>query len=176
MKENLLSAYQGCERRVATFYELPGIPHIAARLVTLKSMGLAEATNDNASHVRRDFETILRAMQRANDRQKMLTAHGALLSDEPLQLVVEDVRKLEMLEGRVVLHGGEEGGLEAARFYLLVEGTDGRLHHVYYTPEIHYARSLGKLRTSAFIRLRRVVAEDNGVTLEVQDLGDAEKL
>jgi len=152
------------------------VHHIAARLVTLKSMGLAEATDANAWHVRRDFETILRAMQRANDRQKMLAAHGALLSDERLQLVVEDVRKLEVLEGRVVLHGEEEGGLEAGRFYLLVEGTDGRLHHVYYTPEIHYARSLGKLRTNAFIRLRSVLTEDNGVTLDVQDFGDAEKL
>ena len=152
------------------------VHHIAARLLTLRSMGLVEATDANAWRVRRDFEAILRAMQRANDRQKMLAAHGALLSDERLQLVVEDVRKLEMLEGRVVLHGEEEGGLEAGRFYLLVEGTDGRLHHVYYTPEIHYARSLGKLRTNAYIRLRSVFTEDNGVTLEVQDLGDAEKL
>ena len=150
------------------------VHHITARLLTLKSMGLAEVTEEKTWHVRRDFESILRAMQRANDRQKMLAAHGALLSDERLQLVVEDVLKLEMLEGRVVLHGEEEGGLEAGRFYLLVEGTDGRLHHVYYTPEIHYARSLGKLRTNAFIRLRREPSED--ITLDVHDFGDAEKL
>jgi hypothetical protein len=139
-------------------------------------MGLAEISDDETWCVRRDFESILRAMQRANDRQKMLAAHGALLSDERLQMVVEEARKLEMLEGRVVLHGEEEGGMEAGRFYLLVEGADGTLHHVYYTPEIHYARSLGKLRTNAFIRLRRVFSEDNSLTMEVQDLGDAEKL
>jgi len=150
--------------------------HIAARLLRLKAMGLAETADGETWRVRGDFESILRAMQRANDRQKMLAAHGSLLSDERLQLVVEDLRKLEKLEGRVVLHAEEEGGLEAGRFYLLIEGTDGRLHHVYYTPEIHYARSLGKLRTNAFIRLHRVVNEDKGPMLEVQDFGDAEAL
>jgi hypothetical protein len=150
--------------------------HIAARLLTLKDMGLAETIVGDSWRVRADFESILRAMQRANDRQKMLAAHGALLSDERLQLVVEDLRKLESLEGRVLLHGEEEAGREAGRIYLLLEGTDGRLHHVYYTPEIHYARSLGKLRTNSFIRLSGMFTEDGHPTLKVDDLGDAEKL
>jgi len=58
---------------------------------------------------------------------------------------------------------------------LLLEGTDGRLHHVYYTPEIHYARSVGKLRTNSLIQLRATVPEDGQPRLEVQGLGDAEK-
>lgn len=57
-------------------------------------MGLAEAVDGDSRRVRCDFEGILRAMQRAHDGQKMLAAHGALLSDERLQLVVEDLRKL----------------------------------------------------------------------------------
>ena len=139
-------------------------------------MGLAEPVGDNSWLVRRDFETILRAMQRVNDRQKMLAAHGALLSDERLQLVVEDQRKLKSLEGRVVLHGEEEAGREAGQAYLLLEGTDARLHHVYYTPEIHYARSVGKLRVNSFVRLRRMFTEDRRPSLEIEDLGDSEKL
>jgi hypothetical protein len=139
-------------------------------------MGLAETTDGDSWRVRSDFESILRAMQRVNDRQKMLAAHGALLSDERLQMVIEDPEKLTLLEGRVVLHGEEEAGYEAGQFYLLLEGTDGRLHHVYYTPEIHSARSVGKLRTNSFVRLRRTVSDDGQPTLEVQDLGDAEKL
>src|SRR5262249_48370048 len=99
-----------------------------------------------------------------------------LLSDERLQMVIEDPEKLTLLEGRVVLHGEEEAGYGAGQFYLLLEGTDGRLHHIYYTPEIHYARSVGKLRTNSFVRLRRTVSGDGPRTLEVQDLGDAEKL
>ena len=73
--------------------------HVAARLMTLEKMGLAEPVGNNSWLVRRDFESILRAMQRVNDRQKMLAAHGALLSDERLQLVVADLRKLTSLEG-----------------------------------------------------------------------------
>jgi transcriptional regulator of acetoin/glycerol metabolism len=82
--------------------------------MTLEKMGLAEPIGTNSWLVRRDFESILRAMQRVNDRQKMLAAHGALLSDERLQLVVADLRKLKLLEGRVVLHGEEEGGRATA--------------------------------------------------------------
>lgn len=60
--------------------------------------------------------------------------------------------------------------------YLLLEGTDAKLHHVYYTPEIHDARSLGKLRINSFIRLRRMYTENGHPSLEIEDLGDCEKL
>ena len=150
--------------------------HVAARLMTLEKMGLAEPIGSNSWLVRRDFESILRAMQRVNDRQKMLAAHGALLSDERLQLVVADLRKLKSLEGRVILHGEEEAGREAGQAYLLLEGTDARLHHIYYTPEIHYARSMGKLRINSFICLRRMFTKDGRPRLEIEDRGDSEKL
>jgi len=150
--------------------------HVAARLMTLEKMGLAEPVGNNSWLVRRDFESILRAMQRVNDRQKMLAEHGALLSDERLQLVVADLRKLKSLEGRVILHGEEEAGRDAGQAYLLLEGTDARLHHIYYTPEIHYARSVGKLRINSFISLRRMFTEDGRPRLEIEDLGDSEKL
>lgn len=150
--------------------------HVAARLMTLEKMGLAEPVGNNAWLVRRDFESILRAMQRVNDRQKMLAAHGALLSDERLQLVVADLRKLKSLEGRVILQAEEEAGRAAGQAYLLIEGTDGRLHHVYYTPEIHRARSLGKLRINSFISVRRIFNENGRPELAIDDLGDCEKL
>jgi hypothetical protein len=149
--------------------------HVAARLMTLEKMGLAEPIGTNSWVVRRDFESILRAMQRVNDRQKMLAAHGALLSGERLQLVVDDPRKLKSLEGRVVLHGEEEASREAGQAYLLLEGGDARLHHIYYTPEIHRARSLGKLRINSFIRLRRIFNENGGPELAIEDFGDCEK-
>ena len=76
--------------------------HIAARLIVLQKMGLAEQAASGEWRVRRDFEGVLRAMQRSGDRQKMLAAHGALLSDERLQLVVSDQRTLTSLEGRVL--------------------------------------------------------------------------
>jgi hypothetical protein len=61
--------------------------HIAARLIVLQKMGLAKQAAFAEWRVRRDFEGVLRAMQRAGDRQKMLAADGALLLDQRLQLV-----------------------------------------------------------------------------------------
>ena len=123
-------------------------------------MGLAEVTDDDSWRVRRDFESILRAMQRANDRQKMLAAHGALLSDERLQLVVEDLRKLKSLEGRVVLHGEEEGGTEAGRI-LLAARRDRRQT----APRLLHAGNPLRAKPrqvadNSFIRLRRMFTED----------------
>ena len=149
--------------------------HIAARLIVLQKMGLAEEVAYGEWRVRSDLEGVLRAMQRAGDRQKMLAAHGTLLSDERLQLVVLDQRDLRSLEGRVLVHGEDEHGGNAGRHYLLIEGTDARVHLVYYSPELEDARGRGQLRPNSFVRLRRHF--DNGRPhLEVDDLGDAEKI
>jgi len=58
--------------------------HEVSRLAVLQRMGLAESIGPNTWRVRRDFEQILRAMQETTDRQRTLTAHGALISDERL--------------------------------------------------------------------------------------------
>ena len=76
-------------------------------------MGLAECTGPNTWLVRRDFESVLRAMQRMDDRQKTLAAHGVLISDERLQVTVLDYLNLKSVESRVLVHGEDEGGREA---------------------------------------------------------------
>jgi hypothetical protein len=149
--------------------------HIAARLIVLQKMGLAEEAESGEWLVRRDFEGVLRAMQRAGDRQKMLAANGALLSDERLQLVVLDPRKLSSLEGRVLVHGEGESGSSAGRHYVLIEGTDAKVHLVYYSPALEQARSRGQLRPNSFVRLRKQF-ENGRPVLQVDDLGDAEKI
>ena len=149
--------------------------HIAARLIALQKMGLAEQAASGEWRVRRDFEGVLRAMQRAGDRQKMLAAHGALLSDERLQLVVLDQRTLTSLEGRVLVHGEGELGSSAGRHYILIEGTDASVHLVYYSPALEEARSRGQLRPNSFVRLRKQFENGRGI-LAVDDLGDAEKI
>ena len=42
--------------------------HVSSRLAALQTMGLAEPVAPDEWRVRRDFQTVLRAMQRANDR------------------------------------------------------------------------------------------------------------
>ena len=144
----------------------------AERLMVLESIGLAESAGPKTWRVRRDFVNVLRAMQRSADRQKTLAAHGALISDGRLQMSVLDVRSLTTLEGRVLVHGEEES---SGRSYLILEGTDARLHYVHYTPEIEAARNRGSLRTNSFIQLRKSSAQGRPA-LEIEDMGDSEAM
>jgi hypothetical protein len=82
-------------------------------------------------------------MLQTNDRQKTMAAHGVLLSDARLPLVMLDLRALKSIEGRVLVHGQEEDGRDAGRNYFLLEGTDARVHYVPYSPEIEEARNGG---------------------------------
>ena len=67
--------------------------HDVARLAVLRQMGLAEPTGATTWRLRRDFEQVLRAMQRTADRQRTLAAHGVLMSDERLHIEVLDLRQ-----------------------------------------------------------------------------------
>ena len=146
--------------------------HKTERLLVLRTMGLSEHTGPNLWWVRANFEEILRAMQRTADRQKTLAAHGALMSDERLRVVVTDLRDLTTLEGRILVHGEEES---SGRTYLMLEGTDARVHYLYYTPEMEAARNRGSLRTNSFIRLRNLFTEDRPA-LEIDDMGESEAI
>ena len=122
--------------------------------------------------VRRDLETALKAMKRAADNQKTLAAHGALLSDPRLQLSAPNWRDITSLEGRVLSHGEEEDG----RRYLMLEGTDGRVYYLRYTPELDEARSRGDLTTNSFVVINKTVEEDRRRRIVVENLGNAETL
>jgi type IV secretory pathway VirD2 relaxase len=146
--------------------------HDVARLAVLRQMGLAESTGSNTWRLRRDIEHVLQAMQRTVDRQRTLAAHGALMSDERLPIEVLDLRQAISVEGRVLVHGQDE---QTGHNYLMLEGTDAKVHFIQYTREMEEARSRGELKTNSFVRLRKRfvgVAE----TLEIDDLEDAETL
>lgn len=143
--------------------------NVRARLTALQRMGLAEPAEGNEWRVRRDFESVLCGMQRVSDRQRTLAAHGTPLSDGRLRIEATDGREWKFIEGRVLVHGEEENG----RGYLMIEGTDACVHHVYYTPEIEAARNHGKLRTNSFVRLRRRTGSGTAL-IEINDLGSAE--
>jgi type IV secretory pathway VirD2 relaxase len=149
--------------------------HTAERLRVLESMGLAENTGPGAWRVRREFESILRAMQRSADRQKMLAAHGALMSDERLPLAVLDFRRFTPLEGRILVHGEEDTGRQAGRSFLMLEATDGQVRYIYYTPEMEEARSRGELRTNSFVRVCKQFPQGHPV-LKIEELGDSESI
>jgi type IV secretory pathway VirD2 relaxase len=142
---------------------------LQSRLIFLGTMGLADNLDSKSWRVRSDFETVLRAMQRANDRQRTLAAHNSLLSDVRLQSRVTDFAKVEQLEGRVLGHGEDESN---GRAYMLLEGTDHNVHFIYHSAEMERARQNSELRTNSFVRMIRQ-KDDN---ISIQDFGDAERL
>jgi hypothetical protein len=113
----------------------------------------------------------LQAMQRTTDRQKALAAHAVVMSDSRLIIEVLDLAKMSSVEGRVLVHGQDE---QSGRNYLMLEGTDARVHLINYTPEIEEARSRGELRTNSFVSLRKLSL--GRTPIDVDDLGDAERL
>ena len=146
--------------------------NIAARLAVLEHMGLAQETGPNTWNVRSDFEAVLQAMQRTADRQRVLAAHGVVVSDERLPIEVLDFRRTDSVEGRILVHGEDE---QSGRRYLMLEGTDARIHFIDYTAEVEEARSHGELRPNSFARFRRTFV-DREPALEIEDLGDSEAL
>jgi len=94
------------------------------------------------------------------------------MSDERLRIEPVEWRQTPVLEGRVLVHGEDEA---TGRNYLMLEGTDGRVHFVPYTQQIENARSRGELRTDSFVRLRRLFV-DGTPTLETEDFGRADDL
>ncbi|HXO97992.1 MAG TPA: DUF3363 domain-containing protein, partial [Chthoniobacterales bacterium] len=146
--------------------------HVAARLMHLETMGLAQFVAAHKWRVQADFEKVLRTLQQSNDRQKMLAAHGALVSDKRLPLQVTTVRQLQVVAGRVLLHTEDE---QTGKRYMLVEGTDGKVHLIYHTDAIEEARKQGKLAVDNFIRIEKRFAKKKP-DLRVDDLGDATAL
>jgi hypothetical protein len=146
--------------------------HVAARLAVLQRMGLAESTAPHTWHVRYDVEEILRAMQRISDRQRTLAAHGVPMSDGRLPIEMLGMGQLTAVEGRILAHGQDE---QSGQNYLILEGTDAKVHFIHSTPEMDQARSRGGLRTNHFVRLRKLFLAGRP-TLDIRDLGDAEKL
>jgi len=146
--------------------------HLVARLMHLRKMGLAQFIGPHQWSVQADFEKVLRTLQQSGDRQKMLAAHGALLSDKRLPLQVTNLRQLQRVQGRVLLHTEDE---QTGKRYMLVEGTDAKVHLIYHTSAIEQARSEGKLAVGSFIRIEKRFANKKPRLL-VDDFGDANAL
>jgi hypothetical protein len=81
-----------------------------------------------------------------------------------------DVRDIAAIDGRILVHGEEEA---SGRSYLMLEGTDGKVYHIYRTPEMEELRSQRGLQTNSFIQLRNF-STVRGSVVDIKDMGDAE--
>src|SRR6266403_967126 len=143
--------------------------HVAARLMHLQTMGLAQSVAAHKWCVQADFEKVLRTLQQSGDRQKMLAAHGALVSDKRLPLQVTTLRQLQRVKGRILLHTEDE---QTGKRYVLVEGTDAKVHLIYHASAVEEARKQGKLAVDNFVRIEKRFARRKPV-MHVGDMGDA---
>jgi len=78
-----------------------------------------------------------------------------MLSDSRLPISLTDAKQLtEPLEGRVLGHVEDE---RTGRAYMILEGTDQKVHFIWHTTEIESARrqrKLGPKRSSACVHTR----------------------
>jgi type IV secretory pathway VirD2 relaxase len=144
---------------------------LMARLVILEGMGLARRVSANSWEVERDFQRVLRAMQKIADRQKTLSVGGVLRSDERLPILPLDHRALDCVEGRILVHGEEENG----RSYLMLESTDAKVFAINHTRRMQEIRNAGGLRVNQFVRFRKVLAAGRP-RIEVEEIGSAENI
>jgi type IV secretory pathway VirD2 relaxase len=146
--------------------------HISARLVVLSRMGMAKRDEQGTWVLKSDMEQVLRAMQRARDRQKTLFAQGALVSDQRLPIEVMDWQQMKTVEGRVLMHGEDE---QSGKRFMMLESTSAKVLFIEYTPEMDSIRGRGGLKANSFLRLRSV-SENGRIRAEVEDFGHAEAI
>lgn len=147
------------------------------RLQQLAVMGLARKTGPLSWKVDKSFEQALRQIQTANDRLKSLHEQRTTLSDPRLPLVSTDTRNVKRLAGRVIGTGLDENrGIP----YLLLEGTDAKVHYLYHDRAIDEARRAGKMQPGSFVEIERtyVQGEDGRKRpqIVITDKGSAEAL
>ncbi len=145
---------------------------ITNRLFYLQRMELARSLGHGSWLIQENTEQVLRATQRTRDRQRTLAAHGELVSDARLRIESIDWKKIESVEGRVLVHGQDE---PSGNSYLMLEATNAIVYYVPYTREIEEIRSQGGLRANSFIRLRKMFINGR-LGVEIKDFGNADAI
>ena len=109
--------------------------HKGARLTVLGRMGPAESTGpSHTQQVTPGFRAGYSGnAANFNDRQRTLAAHGAVVSDGHTPVEVLDPMNMTSVEGQVLVHGGTN---KQGANYLMLEGTDAKVHYIHYTPEM----------------------------------------
>ena len=146
--------------------------HLQNRLRTLARLGLATHQSDGSWELRSDHQTVLQALQKTGDRQKIMAQHGVLASDPRLPIEVLERKDLGRAEGRILVHGEEEW---SGRPYLLLENIEGKIQFLYHNTEIQEARRKGLLQPNSYAAFHSVFV-DGKPRLGIEDLGDAELL
>ncbi len=131
-----------------------------ARLKFLSRMGLANKTDSASWKLAPSLERTLRERQLSIDIIKSRARHQEQILDKRAPLAVTKLAPGQELTGRVVGTGLENEARD--RRYLMLEGTDGKLHYLHQTPAIIRARGEGKIATGEVVTLQAREFEKDG--------------
>ncbi len=141
---------------------------MAARLRHLETMGLAVASGQDKWTVPVGFTDVLKTAQIAGDRQRTFARQMANASDANLPFLLNNWNTFTALSGRVLGHGEDEA---KGSHFMLIEGTDGRIHHLPHRKETEALRAQQELRSNEFV----ILTKERG-RLRIEQLGDANVL
>lgn len=130
------------------------------RLKFLASMGLAQKINSASWRLAPNLERTLREHQLAIDIIKSRARHRDQILDQRAPLAITKLAPGQELTGRVVGTGLENEARD--RRYLMLEGTDGKLHYLRQTPAIIRARGEGKIGIGEIVTLEAREFEKDG--------------
>ena len=127
---------------------------LKGRLMFLESMGLAKKYDSVAWYVEPGFLDCLKVIQTKHDIVKTKNRHIQNISNPNFPVVVNKLENLgDKLVGRIIGAGFDEFRNESR--YMLIEGTDNKIHYVPATLGISKRRDGGDLRNGDIVCLER---------------------
>ncbi len=148
------------------------------RLAFLQTMGLAERVSAHRWKLAEELEGTLRRLQLARDivRSRNRAQTRELLADPHAATAITHLQPGVEVRGRVVGTTLEE---RSEQPFLVVEGTDGRVHFIPQTRGIERARGEGRLQPGQLVTLRGREFERDGRLIpwtQIEEHGSLEEL
>jgi type IV secretory pathway VirD2 relaxase len=139
------------------------------RLEVLERLGVAEKVGAMTWALDPGWDKALKDLQVLQRRTAMVTQGRALMTDPRCPPVVTKIKPGDNLVGRVLGTGLDE---QYDRSYILVEGTDSRVHIVYQDSAIEKQRADQKLQPRSLIAISGKSFEKDGKTVAFQKVTD----
>lgn len=132
------------------------------RLDTLTRLGVAEKVGHMTWALDNGWDKALKDLQVLQQRTAMVGQGRALMTDPRCPPVVTKIKTGDHLVGRVLGTGMDE---QYDRSFILIEGTDSRVHIVYQNAAIEKQRAEQKLQPRSFVALSGKSFEKDGKTV-----------
>ena len=132
------------------------------RLETLEKLGVAEKVGAMTWALDQGWDKALKDLQVLQRRTAMVAQGRALMTDPRCPPVVTKIQPGQVLVGRVLGTGSDE---QYDRSYLLIEGTDSRVHIVYQNAAIEKQRAEQKLQPRSLVAITGKSFEKDGKTI-----------